>query len=137
MFLDFHIDYPWVLLLLLAVLPAYAVLKYKIRKRNVVPYPPLQYKTGRNLPKWLYGIATALEVLLIITTFLSLAGPYRSFEVVSVEEEGIDVMLTIDISSSMQAQDFPPNRLEATKQIVSEFVRKSGGNRVGIVVFAK
>lgn len=53
-----------------------------------------------------------------------------------VKQEGIDILLTVDISSSMQAKDFQPNRLEAAKKILKDFVRRSSGDRIGIVVFA-
>jgi Ca-activated chloride channel family protein len=136
-FFGYHIDHLWVLFLLPIAVGAFATAKYILRKRSTIAYPPLQYKTGTQLPKLLYGAMTALEVFLLIVSFISLAGPYKSFELVSIEEEGIDVALVVDISLSMQATDFTPNRLEATKKIVSDFVRKSGGNRVGIIVFAK
>lgn len=136
-FFGYHIDHLWVLILFPIAIALFAATKYVLRKRSVIAYPPLQYKMGSHLPKLLYGVITGLEVLLLVITFISLAGPYKSFELVSIEEEGIDVALVVDISLSMQANDFTPNRLEATKKIVSDFIRKSGGNRVGIVVFAK
>lgn len=136
-FFGYRLDHIWIFALLPVALAAFGVAKYFLRKQSTIAYPPLQYKTGSRLPKLLYGVMTGLEVLLLIVTFVSLAGPYKSFELVSIEEEGIDVALVVDISLSMQANDFTPNRLEATKMIVSDFVRKSGGNRLGIVVFAK
>mgnify|MGYP000721228641 CR=1 FL=1 len=54
-----------------------------------------------------------------------------------IEDEGIDVVLVLDVSLSMMAEDFPPNRLEALRRIASDFIRRSGGHRIGLVIFAK
>lgn len=126
---------------LLAFIPlAVAAYVWAVRlalKRDAIPYPPLQNARQKNRGLWAARLIYVTEAALIALVLTALAGPFRSFEVVSIDEEGIDVMLLVDISSSMQAKDFPPNRMEATKAILAEFVRKSGGNRVGITVFAK
>lgn len=136
MILGYEFEHPWILLLLAVVLPLFFAARMIGRKRGVIPYPPVQYKASPWLPKVFFPFTTAMETLLLILLIVSLAKPFKSTETTMISEEGIDVLLAIDISASMQAKDFPPSRLEATKQIVSEFVRRSGGNRVGIVVFA-
>lgn len=133
----YQFEYPWALALLLLILPAYWILNYQARKRSLIPYPPLQYKSASLFPKVAFGLTSFCETLLLICLLVSLAKPYRSTETVFIEENGIDIILLVDISASMQAKDFDPNRLEATKTIVKDFVRRSGGHRVGIVVFAK
>lgn len=136
-FTNFQFEHPWVLFLGLLVLILHFIAKRTIRKRQQIPYPPLQYKSGKlssELPALINYLA---EILLFIFIFCSLAGPFNSHEIVSIQEEGIDVLIAVDVSSSMQATDFTPNRLEATKKIIKQFVRKSGGNRIGIVVFGK
>ncbi|OVE80569.1 hypothetical protein BVY03_06010 [bacterium K02(2017)] len=74
---------------------------------------------------------------MILILFISLSKPYRSTELVSINENGIDIIIIIDVSASMQATDFTPNRLEATKTIVKDFIRRSSGNRIAMIVFAK
>jgi Ca-activated chloride channel family protein len=54
-----------------------------------------------------------------------------------LEGEGVDVVLVLDVSLSMLAEDFPPNRLAALRTLARDFITRSGGNRVGIVAFAR
>lgn len=135
--LGYQLDHPWVLIMLAAALPIYLFLTIRGRKRSVIPYPPIQYKKSAFFPKMIFGINTALVSLLIIILFLSLAKPYRATESVAIEEKGVDIIMLVDVSASMQANDFTPNRLEATKKIIKDFVRRSGGHRIGIIVFGK
>lgn len=136
-FYGFHIEHPVVLVLVIPVLAAFFLAKISIHRRDAVPYPPAQHREGRGATRHLHVITTVMEGLMIALVLVALSGPYRSFDITSIDEEGIDIMLAVDISASMAATDFPPTRLKATKAILGEFVRKSGGNRVGITVFAK
>ena len=129
--------HPYLLLLILLVIPVYLFLRFRVQKSQQIPYPPIQYKPASKWPHIIFLLTILLDCLMITATICSIAGPHHSYEIVSVEEEGIDVMIVVDISSSMQATDFTPTRLEATKKIIQEFVRKSGGNRLGIAVFGK
>jgi len=70
-------------------------------------------------------------------TLAALAGPHRSTELELMDGEGVDVLLVLDVSLSMLAEDFPPNRLEALRRIARDFIARSGPNRIGILVFAK
>lgn len=79
------------------------------------------------------------ELLLAIVTMLvlvALARPQRSNEKVEQWTEGIDIMLAIDISQSMQIEDFLPNRLEAAKDVARDFIKGRIQDRIGIVVFS-
>jgi len=133
----FHIEHPWVLILIVLILPLYLFLTIRARKRSVIPYPPIQYQKGSYFPKLIYIINTVLVSLLLATLLLSLSKPYKETESVAIEEKGIDIVMLVDVSASMQATDFSPNRLEATKLIIKDFVRRSGGHRIGIIVFGK
>ncbi len=133
----YSFDHLWVLVLLLLVLGIYWTLVFTARKRSLIPYPPLQFQKAKILPRFLFTGVVVLESLVLILLFVSLAKPYKSSEIVSIEENGIDIVIAVDVSASMQAKDFAPNRLEATKKIITEFVRRGSGNRIGIVVFAK
>lgn len=135
-FMGYQLEHTWLLGLMALVVPLYLWLSTRIRDKSVIPYPPVQYQRGRRLPKIFFGVATALEILLLIILVLSLAKPFKSSEITLVQQEGIDILLVVDISSSMQAKDFQPNRLEAAKVILKDFVRRSVGNRIGVVVFA-
>jgi len=123
--------------LILGVVPLYLFLTIRGRRRSLIPYPPIQYKAGSVIPKFIFIFNTILVCLLLSVLFISLAKPYHATESIAIEERGIDIVLLVDVSASMQATDFNPNRLEATKKIISDFVRRSAGHRIGIVVFGK
>lgn len=66
----------------------------------------------------------------------ALANPQVRDEKQTVEGEGIDIMLCMDVSGSMLAEDFKPNRLEAAKQVAIEFINKRPTDRIGVVIFS-
>jgi len=135
-FESIHLARPWALGLLALIVP-YVLLRYRIIKKSAMAYAPVQYHRGpRGGRVALYG-SLALEALILCLLFSALAGPYTESEREIIKEEGIDVALALDVSASMQAADFPPNRLEALKRIAADFVKRSGGNRIAVYVFAR
>jgi Ca-activated chloride channel homolog len=75
--------------------------------------------------------------LLVITLFVvALARPQTKSEQQQVEGEGVDIVLCIDVSGSMTAQDFTPNRMEAAKKVASDFVDRRLTDRIAIVIFS-
>lgn len=109
----------------------WVAVRYHLEKgKNPVLARPLT--SGRALgPSGMILEAAAMSFLL-----LSLAGPYTKHTHQSIDEEGIDIALVLDISASMQAADFKPNRLEALKKTTAEFIKRSGQNRIGMYAFA-
>ena len=83
----------------------------------------------RMLPEFLLGF---IMILIVI----ALARPQRTNEKVEQWTEGIDIMLAIDISQSMQIEDFTPNRLEAAKNVARDFIKGRIQDRIGLVVFS-
>jgi len=77
-----------------------------------------------------------LLMLIVILLLVALARPQRTNEKVEQWTEGIDIMLAIDISQSMQIEDFTPNRLEAAKDVARDFIKGRLQDRIGIVVFS-
>lgn len=67
---------------------------------------------------------------------LGLANPQIGSKLVEAERKGIDLMICLDVSNSMLAEDIQPNRLERAKQALSKLIDKLGNDRIGIVVFA-
>ncbi len=82
---------------------------------------------------WLPDLLRLLSLLFLV---LSLARPQLSLKEETVNAEGIDIMLAIDLSSSMLAKDFEPDRLEVSKQVAEDFVRNRKYDRLGLAVFA-
>jgi len=77
-----------------------------------------------------------LLMLAMSLILMSLARPQKSNEKVEQWTEGIDIMIGLDISQSMQIEDFPPNRLEAAKEVARGFISGRIQDRIGIVVFS-
>jgi len=134
----FQLSRPLVLLGLLLV-PLYAVLRGRLLRRDAVPHAPLQYRAAPRRSRWLRGagLRLALEALLIATLVVALAGPHRATRLELMDDAGVDVVLVLDVSLSMLAEDFPPNRLDALRRIARDFVRRSGGHRIGVLIFAR
>lgn len=78
----------------------------------------------------------AMRMLALAAIITALARPQSHNDERNVEGEGIDIVLCIDVSGSMLAQDFHPNRLEAAKKVAEDFVRNRPADRIGLVIFA-
>lgn len=85
--------------------------------------------TARHLP-------FIFRILCLSFVILALARPQTKDDEQRTEGEGIDIVLSIDVSGSMTARDFKPNRLEAAKQVAMDFVSKRPTDRIGIVIFS-
>ncbi len=130
---------PW---LLLAAIPVLAVLWW--RRRRPGPRPTLRHAhlrlfgplpgTWRLRALGLVGPLLAIALLLLV---VALAQPRQSHSSEVVEGEGIDIMVALDISGSMQARDFEPrDRLQAAKDVIRDFIAGRPHDRIGLVVFA-
>ena len=89
--------------------------------------------SAANLVRLIPEILLLLVCILLLT---ALARPQRTNEKVEQYTEGIDIMLAMDISQSMQIEDFQPNRLEAAKKVALEFISGRLQDRIGLVVFS-
>ena len=85
--------------------------------------------TFQNLP-------FILRLMAISCIIIALARPRVKFEEQQSEGEGVDIILSIDVSGSMTAQDFRPNRMEAAKKVAEDFVNERPNDRIGIVIFS-
>ena len=89
--------------------------------------------TGRL---WLRHVLFALQVLAILFLVVALARPQSSNSWETYTSEGIDIVLALDISGSMLARDFNPDRLEAAKEVATKFILERPQDKIGLVVFA-
>ena len=85
---------------------------------------------------WLRAALPVLRVIAFVALVIAMARPQEVMKEEEVEAEGIDIVLAIDLSSSMLAQDFKPNRLEVSKRVAAEFIDKRQYDRIGLAVFA-
>jgi Ca-activated chloride channel homolog len=128
-------------LILLVVVP---VMIYWYIKRNHVSTSTLRYsnlgiiKTVKKSPlKSFRHILFVLRIAVIILLIVSFARPQAGQNEEEIITEGIDIILAMDISSSMLAEDFKPkNRLEAAKVVGADFIKGRQNDRIGLVVFA-
>ncbi len=94
------------------------------------------FKSGGSWKTALRHVPFILRLLSISCLIVVIARPQTRNDEEMVSGEGIDIMLCMDVSGSMLAQDFTPNRLEAMKQMAAEFVDKRPTDRIGLVIFA-
>jgi len=126
---------PWLLLLLLA-LPIW----WWLRRRRAVPgarYSDVSLPATASRRRWWVKLPPTLRGLALGALGLAAAGPRIGGDTVEIKQEGIAIVVTIDISSSMLAEDFAPsNRLEVAKRQAVGFIRGRAADRIGLVAFA-
>ncbi|MCD6200931.1 MAG: VWA domain-containing protein [Bacteroidales bacterium] len=136
---DLHFANPEWLYGLLVLIPMIAWYVWRqIRRTNSLLVSGLQpfEKIGTPVKAWLRHILFVLRVLAIALLFIVIARPQSVNRWQKVNTEGIDIIIDLDISSSMLAQDFKPNRLEAAKNVAIQFVSGRPDDRIGLVVFS-
>lgn len=130
---------PQYLLLLLAIpLLAYWQFRRRAGKVASVRYSDVQMLTKSDLTRTgkYRSILPALRMLAIAALVVAFARPQSGVSGENIITEGIDIVLALDISSSMLAEDIEPNRIEAAKRVAADFVRGRRNDRIGLVVFA-
>ncbi len=126
--------------LLLLLIPLGIWWRWHTRKSHS---PTMRLSTIRGLenlpPSWRIRLRPLLGLLRILgLTFLviALARPQKTQVMESIESEGVDIVMSIDVSGSMLAEDLKPNRIEAAKKVAQTFVRNRPTDRIGLVIFA-
>ena len=127
-------------LFLLLLLPVYIwwYLRFYTRQRLVIrmSYDPTQLKKPDADLTLLRFAPRILQVGAVFFIIVAFARPQSATEIVERQSEGIDIMLLLDVSSSMEETDFSPNRLEAAKNTAIAFVGGRKDDRIGLVLFA-
>jgi len=128
----------WFTLLLFPVL---MVVWYILKQRKLIPSiilstTPFLAKQKPSFRRVLKHVLFAFQVLAVILMIIALARPQTSNNLQDVETEGIDIVLSLDVSGSMLARDFKPDRLEASKDIAAEFINNRPNDRIGLVIFS-
>jgi Ca-activated chloride channel family protein len=126
----------YVLLVIPAMVAFYLIKQQKVTASVRMPgLQPFEH-TGTTFRHYLRHILFALRVVAIALLIIVLARPQRTDRYQDVSTEGIDIVLTQDISGSMLARDFKPDRLDAAKNIATEFISGRPYDRIGLVVFS-
>ena len=126
----------WLLLALIPLLIGYILYQSKwhstlrLSSLNTIEGAPVSWKYYlRHLPM-------LLRLAVIALVIIALARPQTSENYSDKEIEGIDIIISTDISGSMRARDFRPDRLEAAKAVAAEFIQSRPNDRIGLVIFA-
>lgn len=138
----FAFAHPWVLLLLL-VLPLLAWLKGKFGGTAGVTFSntSMLAKIGNRRRSRAGAFLAALTYLALVLFIVALARPQLGRVTTRVQATGVDIMLVLDVSRSMLAEDFTignrrANRIDAVKLVTEQFIRERPNDRIGLVAFA-
>ena len=136
----FRFERAWALLLLPAALLVLVARGWLQR----VSAPRIKISRGHDVALgkrgwrvWLKESTTGMRVVAVTLMAFALAGPQSIHARDRSELEGIDIVLVLDLSLSMQAADIQPSRFEATKQVVDQFIARRPNDRIGSVVFGR
>ncbi|MBR4738479.1 MAG: VWA domain-containing protein [Bacteroidales bacterium] len=131
--------HPWYLLglVLVPLLVAWWIWRYRkqdaaVQHSDIAVFDGI----GKSLRVRLRWLPYALRCVAVAAMVVALARPQSSLSRQEMTVEGIDIVMAMDISGSMLAEDFRPNRLEAAKKVASDFIEGRKSDRVGLVVFA-
>jgi Ca-activated chloride channel family protein len=135
----FRFEDPWALLLLALVPAAYLVRRrIEARRTGTLRYSAVdsirEARVGTS--RWAHRVPGALRALALAALVVAFARPQTGISSENVTTEGIDIVIVLDISSSMLAEDLTPNRLEAAKTVAADFVAGRRNDRIGLVAFA-
>lgn len=135
-----YFEYPGLLWLL--AIPALLVVHY-IWLELAQRHPHLRVSTstpwklvGTPFMAWLRHLPFLFRLAAVVLVIVALARPRTYEETTQVDAEGIDIVLAMDVSTSMLARDLYPDRINASKDIAVEFLSQRKSDRIGIVVFA-
>ncbi len=127
------------LFLLLLVIPY--VVWYILKGRHSSPTlrvsdTHMYQSAPRSYKLYLLHVPFILKVIAIVMVIIVLARPQTTNNWQNTEVEGIDIMMAVDVSTSMLAEDLKPNRLEAAKQVAAEFINGRPNDNIGLTIFA-
>ena len=126
-------------LLLLVLVPyiVWYVMRYKQSLPSLkVPDTSKYVKVPKTFRLYLMHVPFLLRLILMTLVVCILARPQSKHSWSDTDVEGIDIMLAVDVSTSMLAQDFKPNRVEALKEIAQRFIEKRPNDNMGLTMFA-
>ncbi|MBT3544929.1 MAG: VWA domain-containing protein [Saprospiraceae bacterium] len=126
-------------LLLLAIIPLMLLYKYYSKRQEIEPMTFSTLESISGLYSWKEKAIKPLPILrylALAALILAMARPQQTLKEEVVKAEGIDIILAMDLSSSMLAKDFDPDRLTVSKEVAAKFVDKRVYDRIGLVVFA-
>ena len=111
--------------------------KFKYVRLNNFKFSNLESFDSKTLKSKLYPLINIFRIITLLLVIVALARPQEiSNSTRTKTSSGIDIVIAVDISSSMLAQDLKPNRLEALKTVASQFINDRINDRIGLVIYA-
>lgn len=133
-------EYPkllWLLAIPVLLIAHYIFLEIKERRPHLRVSSIAQWTSGgRSWLPLLRHLGFLLRIAALSLIIVAIARPRSSTQMDRIDTEGIDIVLAMDVSTSMLARDFTPDRISAAKDIAIEFIAQRPSDRIGIVVFA-
>ena len=127
----------WLLLLLVPVVAVYIIREVMGLRPYVIVSSAMPWKyNGGKLKKAARHLPFICRVVALAAMILAIARPRSSSTFEKIDTEGIDIVLALDVSTSMLARDFNPDRIGAAKDIAIQFIAERSSDRIGVVVFA-
>ena len=126
-------------LLLLILVISHLIWFFILKKNRVstILFSELNFLSNKKtIKERLVYTPYILQILSICFIIISLSRPQTSTSWEESKTEGIDIIIAMDVSGSMLAQDLKPNRLESSKKIAIDFIRQRKNDRIGLVVFS-
>ena len=116
---------------------SFYALQFKFVRLNNFKFSNLESFDSKTLKSKLYPIINVFRIITLLLVIVALARPQEiSNSTRTKTSSGIDIVIAVDISSSMLAQDLKPNRLEALKTVASQFINDRINDRIGLVIYA-
>ena len=137
MFRFANIEYLWLLAIVPAMLIIYALLR--ARRRRLMARFGDEALVAELIPDysaWRIGLKATLTLLAVVFLILAIARPQKGSELHQEHARGVEIVLAVDVSNSMLAEDFEPNRLERTKYAITKLLGELRDEHIGLVVFA-
>ncbi len=134
--------YPLFLYLIVPIILVMGLFYFR-KNKNLSPslsYSWLSFAFGKMKPtlrERLIHLPFVLRVFTVIVLLIALARPQTFTTGEDISTEGIDIVMLLDISGSMLAEDLKPNRLEAAKKVIDDFIKERTSDRIGLVIFSR
>ena len=129
-------EWLWTLLVIPAML-AFYIYRFNSNRASIkLPSTALFSTNKPSFKTYIYQGLIGLRMLAIALILIAMARPQSSSSWQDINTEGIDIVVALDISGSMLAEDLKPNRLEASKNVAVDFIMKRPTDRIGLVVYA-
>ncbi len=129
-------EYLWLLLVLVPMILWYVFRMFRSNASLQISTTEPFHNMPRSHRHYLFHLMFALRCSVVVLLILAIARPQRSNQYQTSTTEGIDIMVTLDVSGTMLAEDLKPNRLEAAKKVATEFISGRPNDNIGLVVFA-